>query len=153
MATFTPKTEETLQAEKEKRDAERLLPKGGYDFEVLEGSDKPSKSGNAMITLKIKVFGPEHEVTIFDYLIFTEDFEWKVRHAADACGILEKYESGVLYASDFEGRTGRCILRIQPPKDDFASKNVVDSYVKRSIGAAQKPVSGAATLPEDGIPF
>lgn len=143
---FEPKSEDQIQAES-------LLPKGEYDFEVMAGADKVSKSGNEMIVLKVKVFGLDgDEYHIWDYL--TEALPHKLRHAADACRILDKYESGQLLARDFEGRTGKCFVDIQSAQNGYAAKNVIKDYVKRSDKVELSPsLAKQKNDLNDEIPF
>lgn len=153
---YTPKSEAEL--EKEKQDAlnASLLPNGEYDFEVLQTSDKASSSGAEMITLKLNIFDNEgNGRIIFDYL--TEAMGWKIRHAADACGLLATYEAGSLSAASFEFATGKVKIKTQKGNKEYPNpKNVVEDYVKRGDGmpVAHVPAQApAAILNSDEIPF
>lgn len=153
---YTPKSEEEL--EKEKQDAlnAALLPNGEYDFEVLQTSDKKSNAGADMITLKLQVFDNEGSGRIiFDYL--TEAMGWKIRHAADACGLLATYEAGSLSASSFDFATGRVKIKTQKGNKEYPNpKNVVEDYIKRD---SESPIANvptqtvAAVLNNDEILF
>jgi hypothetical protein len=111
----------------------RVFPRGDYPFEVIEGEDKVSEAGNPMIVLKIKVtntYGVSRYVT--DYLL--EKWPVKLRHAAEACGLLEQYEAGELAGKDLVGKTGKVTLTIEKDKK-FPDKNVVADYVVRAARA------------------
>lgn len=154
---YEPRTEEEL--EKERQDAlnASMLPDGEYDFDIAETSNAPSKaSGEEMITLKLNVFdndGNGH--IVFDYL--TAKMGWKLRHAADACGIIDVYESGSLIASSFDFCSGKVKIKTQKGNKQYPNpKNVVDDYVKRgtSEAAPKAPVNAPVGHPiNDEIPF
>ena len=149
---FAPKTEKEVAEE-------GLLPKGEYSFEVMSAEDKVSKaSGNEMIALKLHVFDDQGEPRIiFDYLL--ESMARKLRHAAEACGLLTEYESGGLDALDFVGKTGLVKIGIQQDKTgQYPDKNTVTDYVRR--GSQQPTASkvppgllGEGKPLDDEIPF
>lgn len=147
--TYTPKSEETLAKE-------GLLPDGTYDYEVADTSDKPSKKGKDMYTLKLHVFGDDGAAhVIYDYISLGNNFgERKLRHAADASNIIEIYESGKLKPSDFQGKTGKVIIKMQDGTADYPlPKNVVGDYVKRPL---KETVATGALPPDvegDEVPF
>lgn len=153
---YTPKSEEELEKEKQDAINASLLPNGEYDFEVLGYSDKKASSGADMITLKLGIFDENGDTRIvYDYL--TESMGWKIRHAADACGLLSNYDAGTLNAESFDSATGKVKLKTQKGNKDYPNpKNVVEDYVKRD-GA--QPVANvpmqtmASTLNNDEIPF
>jgi hypothetical protein len=145
---YTPKTEEQLAQE-------ALLPDGTYDFEIIDTDDKPSKKGNDMITLKLWVFSDGGEQRhIFDYIAMGNHFgERKLRHAANACGLLEIYNSGKIVHTDFMGTTGKVLLKQQKGTDDFPlPKNIVADYLPRGEETVviTKPIREVI---DDDIPF
>lgn len=130
---FEPKTEEQLKEE-------NLWQPGLYGFEILqevsfgssdtyETCNRQSKKGNDMIQLIIKVMNSEGDyIIITDYLL--EAMAFKLRHAAVACNLEEKYNSGHLDANDFIGKTGMLELKIDKDKTgEYAAKNAVKDYV------------------------
>lgn len=150
---YTPKSEEELEKEKQDAMNASLMPNGEYDFDVVETSDAPSKTtGNEMITLKLHVFDNEGNARIiFDYL--TAAMGYKLRHAADACGLISAYEAGNLVASSFDGRAGKVKIKTQKGNKDHPNpKNVVDDYVKRAYQATESVATGAIPI-NDEIPF
>ena len=145
---YTPKSEEQLAEE-------ALLPDGTYDFTIIDTDDKPSKKGNDMITLKLQVFGNDGaQQHIFDYIAIGNHFgERKLRHAANACGLLKQYNSGSLEAKDFQDTSGKILLKQQKGKTDFPlPKNIVSDYLQREEGdvVVHKP---AREIVDDNIPF
>lgn len=144
---YVPKTEDQLAKE-------GLLPEGIYDFEIIETSDRPSKKGNEMIMLKLCVFdtdGSQHY--IFDYIVFGSNFgERKLRKAAEACGLMEIYDSGHLNDRSFFGATGKVLLKRQDGNGEFPPKNVVGEYCPREAEAAPAPRS-SREITGDDIPF
>jgi hypothetical protein len=119
---FKPRTEQEIAES-------RLLPKGDYDFEIVEAAEKNSKtSGKPMIELKIRVSNGSGSRTITDYLL--AETPEKLRHAAVACGLLDRYESGSLSDSDFRGKRGRLKLAIEKDKKkQYPDKNIVAGYI------------------------
>lgn len=152
---YTPKTEEELEKEKQDAINASLMPNGEYDFEVLTVSDKKANSGADMITLKLGIFDENGDQRIvYDYL--TESMGWKLRHAADSCGLLSHYDAGTLVASSFEMASGKVKLKTQKGNKDYPNpKNVVEDYVKRGDDQpiARAPVQAASVLNNDEIPF
>lgn len=140
---FKPKSEKEISEE-------NLLPNGEYDFEVTAALDAKSASGNEMIKLQLNVFDDNGNLRIiFDYLL--ESMAFKLRHAADACGVIDKYESGSLVADDFMGKTGRLKLAIQKDKTgDYPDKNTVRDYIKRE---AEGVIPAGLPALDDTIPF
>lgn len=146
---FTPKSENEITSE-------NLLTPGIYGFEIMEASDEVSKAGNEMIKLTVHVFDDGEPVTIFDYLM--EKVAYKLRHAAEACGLLADYESGILDAIDFQGKTGRCKVAVQKDKTgQYPDKNGIADYLKPDAAAQTRPASARVKAPagdiDDDIPF
>lgn len=132
-----------------------LAPAGKYAFEVLEAEEKQSKAGNDMIALKIGILHNGSMNGVFDYLVSGEKTAYKVRHFADAVGMLAEYEKGQLNAADLVGLTGECQIVIQPAKDGYDAKNSVKDYVKRGGAQPAKAAKGARTeiIQDDPIPW
>jgi hypothetical protein len=120
---FQPKTEKEIAESK-------LWPKGEYDFEIVEAFEKMSRSsGKPMIELKLRLSnGNGVARTLSDYLL--KETPEKLRHAADACHVLDKYDTGRLSDTDFRGKRGRLKLGIEKDrKHRYPDKNVVLDYV------------------------
>jgi hypothetical protein len=129
---FQPKTEQEIIESK-------LWPKGDYAFEIVDGFDKTSKtSGKPMIELKVKLSnGNGQGRTITDYLL--AETPEKLRHAADACGLLDRYKTGSLSGNEFRGKRGRLKLGIEKDKKrQYPDKNVVLDYICASAAAKRQ---------------
>lgn len=147
---FAPKTEEQINAE-------RLWAVGAYPFEILEGEDTTSKEGNDMIKLKIQLFNQEGDnIIVFDYLL--EKMAYKLRHCAEACNLLDKYQTGELQGSDFVGKTGSAKLFVKKDKTgQYQDQNAIADYIvqKGEMQSVQATPSAAApqSVLNDEIPF
>jgi Protein of unknown function (DUF669) len=117
-----------FQAKSEQEIAEsRLLPKGEYDFEILDAEEKTSKAANSMIVLKVRVSnGNGVARTLTDYLVAQS--AGKLRNCCAACGILDKYDNGVVSEDDFPGKRGRLKLVVEK-KRGWPARNVIADYV------------------------
>ena len=118
---FKPRTEQEIQDSK-------LWKKGDYDFEIVDAEEKQSKAGKTMIELRLRITDGKNARTISDYLL--DETAGKLRHAASACGLLAKYDSGALADSDFKGKRGKLLLGVEKDrKKVYPDKNVVLDYV------------------------
>lgn len=119
-------------------------PAGDYDFEVHDAVDQVSKSGNEMIKLTLHVFHPEHagQRTVFDYLVAIPSSAFKVRHFAEAIGLLNEYERGELLPHALLNRTGRCKLRIRKGDGQYPDQNQVGDYLPAQTRAAPSAPRG-----------
>jgi hypothetical protein len=117
---FQPKTEKEIAESK-------LFPKGEYDFEIIDAREKTSTAGNDMIELKLRISNGDGIARVLtDYLLPKRPA--KLRNCCAACGVLEKYESGVVSDDDFPGKRGRLKLAVEKKKG-WADRNVVADYV------------------------
>lgn len=141
---FTPKSEREIAEA-------NLLPEGVYDFEVTEAEDRVSQSGNEMIFLRLRCFSEDgRNRLVDDYLL--EKIEYKLRHAAEAMGLLDKYESGYLAAEDFLGRGGKVKIIIQKDKaGQYADKNAVRDYVTEGDIPAHVASKANGQAPQDDL--
>lgn len=144
-----------FQPKSDKEIAEaNLWTEGNYSFEIVEGVDKTSKSGNEMIELKVKVFNDDGGfIFVKDFLL--ESMAFKLKHAAQVCGL--DYEGGAIAGMDFVGKCGTLKLKIQKQKDpQYADKNVIADYVVKKDGE-EPVVNGVAhttsSIESDIVPF
>lgn len=152
---FQPKSDDEIKAE-------GLWPEGKYGFEIVEevtfGENtlrtedtiskvkENGKGGNEMIQLVVRVYNDNGNSThVIDFLL--EAFSKKLKNAAYACGLGDKYEGGLLQASDFIGKQGNLYMTIQKgkPKDDgsgdrYPDRNSVADYERTE----QKTVTNGA---------
>ncbi len=139
---FTPKSDKEISEE-------NLLPKGDYDYEVLEAIDSKSKSGNEMITLKLRFFHGESGTRVFkDYLL--EQMAGKLKHFCVSHGMQEHYDKGSLKAEHCMGLAGRATVGIKKDKTgQYPDANTVFDYVVAKAAAVTAPPSAA----DDDCPF
>lgn len=139
----------TTRTEKEIEEM-NLWPAGEYGFEIFEAKDTISKvkpdgtGGNEMIELKLKVFNNEGGYKILsDYLLDIDSMAFKIRHACDACGLIDRYEAGQITANDFIGKTGYLKLRVQKDKaEKYPDKNTVQDYIVSDTASHEIPPIG-----------
>lgn len=164
---INPKTEAQIQKEQsEWLAANSMWRMGEYAFEVLDKvtlgpttvytMDTTSKAGSEMIQLALRVINSAGQFrTVIDYLV--PSMEYKVRHAAVACGLGDQYESGELSGQDFIGKQGYLKLVQGKARDGYDAKNEVRDYVvpeDKSAGDYNAPLpTKAARIDEDEIPF
>jgi hypothetical protein len=119
---FQPKTEKEIADGK-------LLPRGEYDFEIADAWEKKSAAGNEMIELKVQVSNDKGlSRTLSDYLL--EKRAGKLRNCSNACGLLDKYESGLLSNDDFVGKRGRLKLGVEKDRaGKYPPKNIIVDYL------------------------
>lgn len=106
-------------------------PAGEYNFEVTDAEDTESKSsGMEMIKLTLTIFDREGKSRkVFDYLTGDDRVQWKVRHFAEATGLVKNYEMGDLEAHHCQSRQGLCRIRIRPARDGYDAQNQVGDYI------------------------
>lgn len=132
---FQPKTTEEIETEKREFATQSLLPKGWYDFEVMDAQEAVSKkSGRDMIKLKLRVFNPNGgEKHVYDYLIETAP-----THLFDFCesvGLETEYHQGTLTAADCMGRAAKVQIAIDDKDKNYEPKNVAKNYASPNAGA------------------
>ena len=144
---FQPKSEEDC-----KRTFEPI-PKGEYEFEVLESTDEVSKNGNEMIKINLAIYnGAKVVCRVFDYLL--PKMEAKLRHACDSCGLLDRYQAGNIQAQDFIGRTGKVKIKIGKETPEYPAKNEVEDYCCRPAKAlGGQHEQGAPPIGDQDLPF
>lgn len=141
---FKPKTEKELAEA-------NLWPKGDYAFEILEAEEAEDKNGNGMFKLKVKVFKDNGaSQNIFDY-VSGAWMEYKLRHLAEACGMLADYENGEMNAYELVGKTGFCKVGVSADKSgQYPDRNGINDYLV-DTPASQKDIK--EVLKDDSIPF
>lgn len=141
---------------------------GDYDFEVHAASEEISKSsGREQIKLTLYVFDEDgNKRTVFDYLGSDEKSQWKVRHCAEALGLVAQYERGEMDPFDLEGKSGRLRLRVKKAEGEYPANNTVGDYIPlgdqpakaarptpsaaRPAALAARPPGGASPSPHGG---
>jgi hypothetical protein len=109
----------------------KLWAKADYPFEILNAEEKTSQEkGNPMFELTVKITGPDGAArTLTDYVLPRRAEKFK--HCCAACGLLEKYETGILSDDDFVGRRGRLRLGVEKQKknSEYGPRNVILDYL------------------------
>lgn len=149
---FKPRTEKEIQEE-------NLRPAGIYSFEITDAVEAKSKSGNDMIKLTVRLYNAQGDDcgVLSDYLL--ESLAYKLRHAAVACGLEEKYLGGTLAAEDFVHKMGDLKLTIRKDKTgQYPDQNSIQDYVvKKDETVSNEPPVGhpasASTFIGDEVPF
>lgn len=155
---FQPKSEADIKTA-------ALLPPGEYDAEIGTAEDTVSKSGNEMIKLDLTVFDTNGgKRFIYDYLL--ESMAYKLRHAAEACGLLAKYEQGLLTADDFIGKGCRVKIGIDDKVaankkngTDYPPSNMIKDYIIEGGSKSQRAkvaeikAEGEKAFEDSTIPF
>lgn len=143
---FKPKTEKQIQED-------RLIPDGWYDATVIKADEKPSKKGNDMIEVTLRVFlNDGRTAQIRDYLL--EAMLEKMLHFCAAADLSEHYESGELKPEDIVGADVRCEIGAQEDKTGkYPPRNQVTDYQPRGSAATGSPVSASQQIDPADIPF
>lgn len=135
-------------------------PAGEYDFIVHEASEGTSQAGNEQIKLVLHVFNRAgQQRLVFDYLSSAAKAQWKVRHFAEATGLVRQYETGDMPVRDMQGKPGRCKLRIKPAEGQYSAQNAVNDYVPLAAQQHSAPAAPAERVKapagdiDDEIPF
>ncbi len=126
---FNPSTEQEISDRK-------LLPRGDYDFEILDAWEKTSDAGNPMIEVKVRVSrnGSSNLARVLpDYLHARRPD--KLRHCCAACDLMAEYESGSLNEDDFKGKRGRLRLNVERGRHGYASRNVIEDYLVSRVSS------------------
>lgn len=125
--------------------ASGMLDPGQYAATVKVAKDKISKAGTEMIELILAVYGANDlQVDVFDYLLSTDNFQWKVRHFCESAGL--DYERGELKADWCTEQSVRVNLGVEK-KEGYADKNRVLDYLPRATAVAVEPAL------DDDVPF
>jgi hypothetical protein len=111
------------------RNARReLLSPGSYLALIVEAAEKPSRRGNDMIELLLRVTGKDGgERELRAWLVANDRGALLMRHAAEAVGALSKYEAGEISAEDFPGYTVRVKIVIQKRRG-YPDSNIVEDF-------------------------
>jgi hypothetical protein len=108
---------------------------------VEDGFDEISSKGRPMISLKLRLSdGNGKSRVLTDYLL--AETEEKLRHAASACGLLDRYETGSIKGPEFRGKRGKLKLIVEKAKGEYGPKNAVADYI---CAETMKNGSGAAS--------
>jgi hypothetical protein len=150
---FAPKTDHEIETE-------GLCPEGWHEAEVLDSTEKVSSSNNEMIELRLKVYTPNGERMMRDWLL--PSFPKKLKHFCDATGMDAQYKLGTLTAADCLGKSVMVEVVHKTGKGEYEGRtnaNAADyKKVERSSVAARpkpapKPMPANVEISPDDIPF
>ena len=116
------------------------LSEGPANFEVSSAQEKVSKSGNAMMELKLRVWDINGvEGIIYDYLVDIEQMAYKIKHFWESVEFMSVYESGNFSSDDCIGKAGKCELKWKKSKNtQYPDRMVIADYIKPSNGKPEK---------------
>ncbi len=131
----------------------KILAQGDYQFYIdsvkeMKSAGGIDKNGNPkkiydMLELSLKIVTDRGERQVRDWIMIIQDDEplaFKLRHLASTCGLIEKYDSGMLDARDFMGKHGTARIGQKEYTDKYGEvkklNNVLD-YVKASQSKAE----------------
>lgn len=137
----------------------QLLDGGEYDAIVDAATHEVSSKGNQMIKLSLSVFDPNGVIVpVFDYLVFTNQMMWKVKHFCDSAGLEKEYMDKKFDALLADRQNVRVKLIVQegsfipeaklngkPQGSRYPTKNAVEDYLIRTPGTQARNLS---KLPE-----
>lgn len=159
---------EVMDEQEAMQERYQLVKDGEYDAIISASQDtRSSNSGNPMMDMTVTVFdenGKPHDIR--DFLVFTNNMMWKVRHMADSAGLLEEYEGQLLCSEVAIGKRVRVKvnteeggeipqdkLKGKQPGAKYPDKNKIEDYVKKED---QKPLNASSNAPafeDDDIAF
>lgn len=129
-----------------------VFPKGEYKFLVENVEEKLCKNGiNKMLVVGLLLLNEGRVLKITDWIMLDmENFEYKLRHFADTCGLLDKYDSDTLEANHFLGREGVAKVSISEYEKDGETikTNKINDYAKQNLSKANDN-----DFLNDAIPF
>jgi hypothetical protein len=127
---------------------------GDYPFKIVGAIQKSTKGGvdrngqQKQIHQMLEIDLEFHDINGVvkkqkDWIVFVENMDWKLRHLANACGLLDVYEDDRLEDAHLRGKTGVLTLGIKEVERDGQKNkmNFVKDYVKKSASSSTPPVT------------
>jgi hypothetical protein len=145
-----------------------LMNEGEYEGIVTKWEAQISASGNKMAVIFISIMdsdGLSHSIR--DYLVYSPNMMWKIKHAAESAGLGSEFEAGKFMPSLLVSRSVTVKIKIDPGKEipadklngkpagsKYPDKNAIEDYVPAPLGykAPVQPVAAQAGF-DDDIPF
>ena len=83
--------------------------------------------------------------TVFDYILSTENAQWKARHMMESIGLARRYDQGIIEPREIEGKPGRCRIKVEPA-GQYPAKNSIVDYLgpAQAEASAPRPTTGVA---------
>ena len=121
---FSPRSE----SDAKKASVRKLLSAGPHPGRIIQAEDTESKAGNPMIASRVAITdkdGKEYELP--DWLVGNDRGASKLRHCAEACNALDRYNEGELNAEDIIGKEVIAIVTIER-KRGWQPRAVISDY-------------------------
>lgn len=138
----------------------KIWPNGDYEFKVISiknhdkngvllkgGKDNAFPKYNLTITIWDS---SDKTKTVYDDLIDSDDFNWKIRHVFHACGYGKEYDADQHDGEMLAGAMGWLTLGLKPAKDGYEERNIVKDYIVADTSV--KPKSTTTDEFNDDIP-
>jgi hypothetical protein len=87
---------------------------GDVSFEIIDAEEGVSRAGNEQIKLKIRTTNSNGDSwNVYEYLLTSEKFKWKIKAVCQAIGEHALYDSGCVTPADFIGKSGKAKTVVQ----------------------------------------
>lgn len=160
---YNPLPEEEAQSKRY-----TLLDDGVYRAHVINAKEKLSKSNNKMCELLLEVYDDHKGIKkqIYDFLLFTDNMIWKLKHFCDAANLSDSYlnkrfSDDIAIGSDVlvQIKTDRGALipddklNGRPRGSRYPDKNAIEDYVVTVKDEDKTNHAPKTELVDDDIPF
>ncbi len=125
------------------KDAEVCLNAGVYEAVIVRAESRISKAGNEMLVVTWKVFGPENEKFLSDYI--THKGLWRLKRICKVANI--DFDTGQLEPDSLVNVGASLTLKVE--NDDYGDKNTIQKY-EAITGVTASPKNDK---PDGEIPF
>lgn len=133
---------------------------GEYAFKIKEANLKDTKPKldnhgqqkptSKMLEVKMEFHDGNGVVkNLTDWIVFTDGMDWKLRHLARTCGLLELYDNDALDSNHLIGKCGVLLLGIR--EGEYKGEKQKQNFIKDYVDA--KPVTKGADFIDDDIPL
>lgn len=123
MVKFEPKTEAEILEK-------QVFKSGIYSYTITDATEATSQNGNSMIRLEIEISLNGQVKRLQDYLVPVGRGLAKVRQICQVCGLLDRFQSGILSSNDFVSHSGRLRLGIENDRSKkYPPRNIVTDYL------------------------
>ncbi len=135
-----------------------LVPAGQYAFLITKVEEKRTKNGKYdMLELSLSLWDIDgRERKLRDWVVLMDEMDWKLRHLAATCGLLDRYEDQLLEARDFMDKKGVVKIGLKDSQNEFGEMiktNSVVDYIKPSLNAVAANAAHPAEPFNDDIKF
>jgi len=128
-----------------------LIDAGQYQASIIESTEGPSRAGNDMFTLKLKVcVDTGKERTLTDWLM--PSFPKKLKQACVACGLEDNYQAGEVQAKDFLFKNV-IIDVVIAPDNKGEDVNRITGYSRKAMTVGQRASNEFVDSDLSDLPF